>query len=63
MGCIVMQAAETQFHTTTTQKNVPLDEQGTINEMILAGKPWQAGHFLKPMLSELAHTRRGLDTG
>lgn len=31
---------------------------GTINEMILSGPPWQAGHFLKPMISELANEHK-----
>ena len=31
---------------------------GTINEMILAGPPWQAGHFLKPMISELVNEHK-----
>ena len=30
----------------------------SINEMILAGRPWQAAHLLKPLLNELADETR-----
>lgn len=53
MGCIIMQAATTEYQTTNNNYSSTTEEYGSINEMILAGKPWQSGHFLKPMLSEL----------
>lgn len=54
-----MQAVKTNQPTLTIQQQPSSDGQtGAINEMILSGPPWQAGHFLKPMISELADTHK-----
>ena len=51
-----MQAVKT--NQSLSNQRVPERRAGTINEMILSGPPWQAGHFLKPMISELANEHK-----
>ena len=55
-----MQAVKTNIPAPATTDNQPSPEEGTgtINEMILSGSPWQAGHFLKPMISELSNEHK-----
>ena len=50
-----MQAVHNNIHQHGVNKySSASDEPSPINEMIIGGRPWQAAHFLKPLLSELA---------
>ena len=55
-----MQAVTINVQTSITTESLPPSNEvnGIINEMILSGPLWQTGHFLKPMLNELANEQK-----